>query len=158
MVIEFISTDYIPLFIGGYILLSLWSATFDRLLRRFETFFSAGFFQTGLGIVVGATGPLTNTLLVKKTDSKDVIIATGGLFMSASHSFKILLFGFIGFNYLEHALLILIACSGAIFGSWLGTRLRAQVPDKRFKLILKVVLSILSLRMIISVLAPANVF
>lgn len=45
-------SQYLPLGIGGYILLSLWSRKFDRLVRRYETFFSAGFFQTGLGTLI----------------------------------------------------------------------------------------------------------
>ena len=155
LLINVIRVEYIPICIGTYILLSLWSKTFDRLIKRFETFFTAGFFQTGLGVIVGATGPLTNTLLLKSSDNKETIIATGALFMSASHTFKILLFGFIGFNYLAHIGLLIATCVGAIVGSWLGTRLRRKVPDERFMVVLKVVLTVLSLRMIVNTL-PIN--
>jgi hypothetical protein len=54
---------YPSLAIGSYTLLSLWSTKFDQLIRRYETFFSAGFSQTGLGLIVSATGPLTHTLI-----------------------------------------------------------------------------------------------
>jgi hypothetical protein len=38
-------SQYLPRGIGGYILLSLWSRKFDRLVRRYETFFCAVFFR-----------------------------------------------------------------------------------------------------------------
>ena len=61
-ILEFISLTYVPVFIGLYILLSLWSQKFNDKIKRYENYFLAGFFQTGLSMVVGATGPLTMTL------------------------------------------------------------------------------------------------
>jgi len=64
-ILKFISLTYVPVFIGLYILLSLWSQKFNDKIKRYENYFLAGFFQTGLSMVVGATGPLTMTLLLK---------------------------------------------------------------------------------------------
>ena len=64
-VLNLISLEYVPLFIGVYILLSLWSEKFNEKIKRYESYFLAGFFQTGVSMVVGATGPLTMTLLLK---------------------------------------------------------------------------------------------
>ena len=58
-ILNFISLEYVPLFIGVYILLSLWSEKFNEKIKRYESYFLAGFFQTGLSIVVGATWRLT---------------------------------------------------------------------------------------------------
>ena len=136
--------------IGGYILLTLWSQAFSRFVKRYETFFSAGFFQTGLAVIVGATGPLTNTLLAKQLDSREQIVATSALMMLLSHGFKVLLFGFLGFAYLEHIWLISAMVIGAVFGSWLGTKLRRTIKDKNYVLILRIALTLLAIKMIIS--------
>lgn len=134
--------------IGSYILLSLWSTKFDRLVRRYETFFSAGFFQTGLGLMVGATGPLINTLMLKQVKSKETIIATIALFMMLTHIFKVIFIAMIGSEHLQHWLLILVLVSGAIVGSWIGTRIRATIDSQTFKVWLKCLLSILAIQMI----------
>ena len=145
---------YLPLGIGSYILLSLWSTKFDRLVRRHETFFSAGFFQTGLGLMVGATGPLTNTLVLKQVDNKETIIATNAIFMMLTHLFKVIFIAAIGFEYLQHCLLILVLVSGAIVGSWLGTRIRATIDSQAFKVWLKWLLSALAFQMMMGVIWP----
>ncbi|MEJ2761820.1 MAG: TSUP family transporter [Gammaproteobacteria bacterium] len=70
-----ISTDAIPLFIGTYILLTVWSRRFGRLLLKYENYFLVGFLQTGLGLVVGATGPLSITALMKNLGDKEKVVA-----------------------------------------------------------------------------------
>lgn len=142
-------THFVPVFIGVYILLSLWSARFNRLVKRYESFVSAGFFQTGLGLLVGATGPLAMTLLVKRLKDPNQVIATAALFMSLSHLFKILLFGFAGFAYGQHILLLTSMICGATLGSYLGTRLRHRLKAERFRQALIWILSALAIHMII---------
>jgi uncharacterized membrane protein YfcA len=144
-------SQYLPLGIGTYILLSLWSRKFDRLIRRYETFFSAGFFQTGLGMVVGATGPLTTTLMAKTVNDKEKIIATNAFFMMITHLFKIAFIAALGFAYFEHWALMLSMVSGAIIGSWLGTLIRAQINTEKFLVYLKWSLSLLAVYMILMV-------
>jgi uncharacterized membrane protein YfcA len=53
-----LSSDYIPLAIGIYILLNLWSKPFSNTIKRFESFYIIGILQTGLSLIVGAAGPL----------------------------------------------------------------------------------------------------
>lgn len=146
----YLPADVASLTIGGYILLSLWSQSFDHFVRRYETMFSAGFFQSGLGIVVGATGPLTTALLSKQLNNKEQIIATGAVLMLLSHGFKVMLFGIIGFAYQEHLFLITSMVTGAIVGSWLGTRLRQGVTQKAYQRMLKWVLTLLSLKLLVT--------
>ena len=142
--------EFVLLTIGTYILLTLWSQWFSRLIKRYETFYSAGFFQTGLGIVVGATGPLTNTLLAKQSNGKEGIIATSAVMMLLSHAFKVALFAMLGFVYSQHLGLIFAMVVGAITGSWIGTKLRKQITDERFILLFKIVLTMLAIKMLIS--------
>ncbi|NRA83860.1 MAG: hypothetical protein HRU22_08870 [Gammaproteobacteria bacterium] len=49
----------------------------EIFFRKIENFYIAGMLQTGLGLLVGAPGPVTITLLMKKLDDKEKIIATG---------------------------------------------------------------------------------
>ncbi|WP_228135459.1 TSUP family transporter [Halarcobacter anaerophilus] len=99
-ILYFISLEFVPLFIGIYILLSLWSKKFNEKIKRYESYFLAGFFQTGLSIVVGATGPLTMTLLLKDYEDKHIVVATGAALMSITHTLKVFVFMFFGFVFL----------------------------------------------------------
>ena len=150
-VLTLISLEYVPLFIGVYILLSLWSEKFNEKIKRYESYFLAGFFQTGLSIVVGATGPLTMTLLLKDYKNKDKVVATSAALMSLSHILKVFVFMYFGFVFFDYIGIIIAMVIGAIVGSWVGTKLRNIIDGKKFTIILKVLLTTLAIKVIIGV-------
>ncbi|RXJ94175.1 hypothetical protein CRV00_08060 [Malaciobacter molluscorum] len=150
-IIYFISLDYVPLFIGIYILLSLWSKKFNDKIKKFESYFLIGFFQTGLSLIVGATGPLSMTLLYKNFEDKDAIVATAAALMSITHIFKVFVFIFFGFAFFDYLGLLVCMIVGAILGSYAGIKLRNKIDGKKFRNILKILLSLLAIKVIISV-------
>lgn len=150
-VLTLISLEYVPLFIGAYILLSLWSEKFNEKIKRYESYFLAGFFQTGLSMVVGATGPLTMTLLLKDYKDKDKVVATGAALMSITHILKVFVFMYFGFVFFDYIGIIIAMIIGAVAGSWAGTKLRDKIDGKKFLLILKVLLSALAIHVIVGV-------
>ena len=150
-ILNFISLEYVPLFIGVYILLSLWSEKFNEKIKRYESYFLAGFFQTGLSIVVGATGPLTMTLLLKDYKNKDKVVATSAALMSLSHILKVFVFMYFGFVFFDYIGIIIAMVIGAIAGSWVGTKLRNIIDGKKFTIILKVLLTTLAIKVIVGV-------
>lgn len=150
-ILYFISLEYVPLFIGVYILLSLWSKKFNEKIKKYESYFLAGFFQTGLSIVVGATGPLTMTLLLKDYEDKHKVVATGAALMSITHTLKIFVFMFFGFVFFDYIGILIAMIIGAVAGSYTGTKLRDKIDGKKFVLILKVLLSTLAIKVILGV-------
>ena len=150
-VLNLISLEYVPLFIGVYILLSLWSEKFNEKIKRYESYFLAGFFQTGLSMVVGATGPLTMTLLFKDYEDKNKVVATGAALMSITHILKVFVFMYFGFVFFDYIGVIVAMIIGAITGSWVSTKLRDKIDGKRFTIILKVLLSALAIQVIVKV-------
>jgi uncharacterized protein len=150
-VLNLISLEYVPLFIGIYILLSLWSEKFNEKIKKYESYFLAGFFQTGLSMVVGATGPLTMTLLFKDYEDKNKVVATGAALMSITHILKVFVFMYFGFVFFDYIGVIVAMIIGAITGSWVSTKLRDKIDGKRFTMILKVLLSALAIQVIVKV-------
>ena len=150
-VLNLISLEYVPLFIGVYILLSLWSEKFNEKIKRYESYFLAGFFQTGLSMVVGATGPLTMTLLFKDYEDKNKVVATGAALMSITHILKVFVFMYFGFVFFDYIGVIVAMIIGAVSGSWVATKLRDEIDCKRFTIILKVLLSALAIQVIVKV-------
>lgn len=146
-----LTSDYIPLAIGSYILLNLWLKPFADTMKHFENFYLIGALQTGLSLIVGATGPLTQNILLKKLQDKDQIIATGAIFMSISHLAKIIVFGLIGFQFGEYFSTLVLMSFGAILGSYLGSKARKKVDNQVYIRMIKYLLSLLAIKMIIFV-------
>lgn len=152
LVLNVISLDYLPLFIGGYILLSQWSNIFNRLVAKFESFVLLGFVQVGLSVLAGTIGPVHIVLLNKRYADKNTVVATAAALMTIKHGFKVIAFLAIGIKlwaYIDVMLALIIA---AVIGSFIGTKLRGKLDDKRFVVILKIILTLLAVNMIIRVL------
>ena len=145
-----ISTEYVPFAIGGYILLNLWSQRFAKFIKKYESYYLIGLLQTGLGLIVGATGPLSLTVLTKELDSKDEIIATSSMFMTISHVAKIPVFLVLGVSLFENLTLLVSMIAGAILGSFIGTKLRLAAQNEQLIWLVKIMLSALAVNMIIS--------
>lgn len=148
-IISMLSLEYVPLFIGVYILLSLWSKKFNNKIKKYENYYLVGFLQSGLSIVVGATGPLTMTLLLKDYEDKNKVVATGAALMSITHILKIFVFMYFGFVFFDYIGIIIAMIIGAVAGSYAGTKLRDKIDGKKFTMVLKVLLSALAIKLIV---------
>ena len=145
-------TRYLPLSIGVYILLKLWSRGFVQLISKYENLYLIGFLQTGLGLVVGSTGPLALSYLAGELSNKNQIIATSALFMTFSHLVKIPLFAAFGVSLWTCWSVVFAMVVGSVIGSWLGTRIRWRVNNERLLLLIKCLLTALALHMIVKTL------
>lgn len=152
LLLRYISLDYLPLLIGSYILLSQWSAGFNRLIRHLESFFLVGFLQSGLAVIAGAPGPIAMTLLTKRFDNRHEVVATGAALMTITHGLKIIAFILLGVKLWSYSEIMVAMLLGAVAGSFLGTKLRYRAIDSAvFSLALKIVLSLLAIKMLLSV-------
>ena len=151
VILYFVSLTYIPLFIGIYILLSLWSQKFNDKIKKFESYYLIGFIQSGFSIVVGATGPLATTLLVKDYNDKHTVVATAAALMSITHLLKVFAFMIFGFVFFDYIGVLVAMIIGAVAGSYAGTKLRDKIDGKKFMLALKIILSLMAIKLVIFV-------
>lgn len=151
ILVQFISLQLIPLFIGIYILLLQWSKWFNKIIRRFENFFVVGLLQTGLGVFVGTPGPLNIAVLNKHYDDNHVVVTTGALMMTVVHAGKLIVYLALGFSFLEYWRLLLLMIAMSIFGSWVGTKIRHKISSAWLKKILPYVLTLLAVKLIVDV-------
>lgn len=147
-----INTEFIPIAIGFYIILNIWSATFAKIMTRYESYYIIGFLQTGLGMFVGATGPLALSVLTKELKCKDEVVATSSVFMTISHLAKVPVFITIGFSLKSMSVTVLLMVIGAIIGSFVGTKLRNKLANKALIWVIKALLTLMAIRMIIMVI------
>lgn len=143
-----IPVDYVPAAIGTYILLNLWNQRFSAFMKKFESYYLIGFLQTGVGLIVGATGPLSLSVLTKQLKSNDEIIATSSMFMTISHLAKIPVYFVITADLFSNQGIIYSMIAGSILGSFVGTKLRLNIKNDAVIWLIKLLLTLLGIRML----------
>ena len=107
-----------------------------------------GFYQTGLGMLAGATGPLGAAVLLKRNQARDWLVVNTAVYMCLNHALRLGAFVLVGFSFGQWWQLVLAMAAAGIAGSWLGTRLRHRVPQANFPRLFRWLVTILALRMI----------
>lgn len=149
LLLHYLSFAYLPLFIGGYILLSQWSSWFNSAVARFESFYILGFIHVGAGVLVGTLGPIHMTLVMKHTDNHHQVVTTVAAMATISHGLKISAFILMGVQLWDYWEVMLGMVIAAIAGSYLGTKFRRKTDTSRFRLAMKILLSVLAVKMLI---------
>ena len=148
-----INLEYTPLLIAAYILFTVWGPglEFKRPLKG--EFVVIGMLQTGLSMIVGATGPMGQATLLRRDLNRDALVVTAAFMMTFTHLIKVTLFALIGFSFTNHWKIIVGMSVAVILGALLGTHIRYRIPEKLFRQGLKWLLTLLALRMIYITLA-----
>ncbi len=107
-----------------------------------------GFYQTGLGMLAGATGPLGAALLLQRNRERDWLVVNTAVYMTLNHALRLAAFAALGFSFAPWWPLLAGMVGAGIAGSWVGTRLRHRVPQRDFHRTFRVVVTLLALRMI----------
>lgn len=149
-----LNLDWLPLVIGLFILLLTWFPLPRPSGSGHVSLLALGFYQTGLGMVAGATGPLGAAVLATRNRARDWLVINTAVYMTINHLVRSFAFGLMGFAFLSWLPLIIGMVAGSVAGSWLGTRLRAYLPQRDFQFAFKVLVTLLALRMIAMPLIP----
>ncbi|MDY0211899.1 MAG: sulfite exporter TauE/SafE family protein [Desulfuromonadaceae bacterium] len=112
-------------------------------------FGALGFIQTFLTLFVGSSAPVNLPFLLRLQLTRDQLVITSATMMTAVSAIKILIFIAAGFGFAAYSGLISGLVVAMLCGSWAGTRMRHHVPEYAFKRILKLILTVLSLRLVI---------
>lgn len=143
-----INLEYTPLLIAAYILYTVWGPRLQLKRPIKGEFVVIGILQTGLSMLVGATGPMGQAAMLRRGLERDALVVTGASMTTFTHMIKILLFALLGFSFLSYWKIIVGMSAGVILGAFLGTHLRYKIPQKQFRQGLKWLLTLLALRMI----------
>ncbi|WP_116365190.1 sulfite exporter TauE/SafE family protein [Parahaliea mediterranea] len=149
-----LSLDWLPAVIGVLILLLTWLPLPQPRGRGQGALALLGFYQTGLGMVAGATGPLGAAVLARYSVQRDWLVVNTAVYMSISHLLRGAAFGLMGFSLGPWLGLLAGMIGASVLGSWVGTRLRAYLPQANFQRWFRLLVSLLALRMIALVLWP----
>lgn len=136
--------------IGAYILLVTWRGGISIRSNIPGMLFISGLFQGALGLLLGATGPLTSALLFSKGLAKDSIVASNAVIMTTSHIIKVILLYTLGVGLWQHVNALVTLSLAAVIGSFIGTHIRHKIAAERFAFLFKWLLTILALRLLLS--------
>ena len=145
-----INLAYMPLILSVFILMILWTPIYELIKRIPGRYFSLGIFQTAIALYVGATGPLSTSILYKDQYSRDNVIVTNAAINTLVNIAKIIVYSAIGFVFYDYLTLIIIMSLMAILGSYVGARLRGKIDEKIGASIIKILVTLLCLKNLIS--------
>lgn len=143
-----LNLDWLPLIIGVFILVITWLPLPAPGGRGGLALLALGFYQTGLGMVAGATGPLGAAVLARRNSARDWLVVNTAVYMTINHLVRSFAFGLMGFAFFRWLPLICAMVLASVAGSWLGTRLRLYLPQRNFQLAFRLLVTALALRMI----------
>lgn len=153
-VYQSLDMQWLPAVIGVLILLVTWVKMPSVPGGGQLSLVLLGFYQTGLGMLAGATGPVGAAVLLQRSIERDWLVVNTALYMTLNHGVRMSAFVLIGFSFAPWWQLVLGMVIAGIGGSWVGTRLRSRIPQFNFQHIFRGLVSLLALRMIIMTLMP----
>lgn len=151
-------TAWLLLFLGIFILTVTWMPSFGRVGGERNRFAILGFACTFLGMFVSATGSLLLPFVASAAPSRHNHVATVGALMTISHIAKIAAFGFIGFAVGSYLPLMGVMILTGAAGNWVGELALDRTSERRFRLILRILLTALGVRLLWSAAVEAGWF
>jgi len=147
-VYQSLDTHWLPAVIGALILLFTWAPLPAVPGGGQLSLVLLGFYQTGLGMVAGATGPVGAAVLLRRNSGRDWLVVNTAVYMALNHAVRLAAFLVIGFSLAAWWQLAAGMIAAGICGSWVGTRLRHLLPQRNFHRLFRWLVTLLALRMI----------
>jgi uncharacterized membrane protein YfcA len=141
-------TSLLQLILGVFILFVTWMPKLGRVGAERGRFAVLGFAATFLGVFVSATGTLIAPFVASAAKDRHVHVATLGALMSFTHIAKLLAFGFIGFAIGRFVPLMAAMIVSGAAGNWVGEVALHRTSERKFRLLLQGVLTLLGLRLL----------
>jgi uncharacterized membrane protein YfcA len=107
-----------------------------------------GLFSSFLTMFFGGTGPFVATYIKAQNLERHAHVATHAMLMTLQHLLKTVAFGILGFAFSIWAGLILLLIAAGVLGTLAGRVMLAKIDDRRFRIVLNVILSVLAARLI----------
>ena len=146
-VYQILNMHWLPALIGLIILLITW-IPLPRVPGGGQlSLLLLGFYQTGLGMIAGATGPVGAAVLLRRNTDRDWLVVNTAVYMTLSHAARVMVFVVIGFSFAPWWELLSAMIVAGVCGSWVGTRLRGLVPQYNFQRLFRWMVTLLALRL-----------
>jgi uncharacterized membrane protein YfcA len=133
--------------IGLFVLVTTWLPQSPMIANNRVVQFVGGMLVSAVGMVVGAAGPLV-AAFVRGIPDRQQLVATHAMLNTFQHVIKVVVFVALGFAIGEYLLLILAMVAAGFAGTALGSRMLTRVPEQVFRLVFRVLLSVVAIELI----------
>ncbi len=133
--------------IGLFVLVTTWLPLGEFIAKSRPVQFIGGMVVSAVGMVVGAAGPLV-AAFVRGIPDRRQLVATHAMLNTFQHVFKVAVFVAMGFAISQYLLLILLMVVAGFAGTSLGSRMLTRVPEQVFRLVFRILLSLVALELI----------
>ena len=114
-------------------------------------FIPLGFASGFLGMIIGVTGPLLAPFFLKAGLTKEIFVATKALCQFVVQIIKVAIFATIlSFDYTNYQNEIIVITGMIFIGTFSSKAILKYIPEKKFVLILKLILCILGGKLLLS--------
>jgi len=143
----------LQLVLALFLLYMVWGPHLRASRPTVTKFFLVGGLGTFAAMFVGTTGPLIAPFVAAASPERQRVVATQGALMTFQHGLKIVAFGFAGFAFAPYAALLVATLVFGFAGTFLGSRLLLRLPEVKFRLGFRIVMTLLALRLAWSAVA-----
>ncbi|MEE8333114.1 MAG: sulfite exporter TauE/SafE family protein [Alphaproteobacteria bacterium] len=141
-------TAVLQIILGAFILYVCWAPPPPATAYSRNKFFALGAIGMLIGMFVGASGSLLAPFVAAACPDRQQFVATHSVLMTLVHGLKILVFGLLGFAISAYLPLMVAMIGASFFGSYFGTKLLRRMPERAFRRVFQLVLSLLGLRLL----------
>lgn len=144
-----IDADVVRLLLAGLLLASLAPGRGEGApLPPTPAFVVAGALNGALGMFVGATGLFVGRLFLLPQWRRQTVIGTLALTQMLGHGLRVAAYGWVGFSALAEPARLLPLCLAVIAGTAVGKQLNGRIDERQFAGLFKLILVVLSLKLI----------
>lgn len=133
--------------IGLFVLVTTWLPRSPLIGNNRAVQFAGGMVVSAVGMVVGAAGPLV-AAFVRGIPDRRQLVATHAMLNTFQHVFKVLVFMVLGFAIGQYLPLILAMVAAGFVGTSVGGRMLTRVPEHVFRLVFRLLLSVVAAELI----------
>ncbi len=138
-----------------FILTTTWAPGFQSGSTGKLKFVAVGLLTTIVSMFVGGTGALVGSFVSPACSDRRQFVSTHAVVMSIQHAFKVIAFGALGFAFSHYIPLLAGLVLFGFMGSYAGRAVLYRLPEHIFRVALKCILTLLSLRLLYTALIGA---
>lgn len=144
-----LSSSILQMLLGGFILFVLYTPRFAAGGPERTRFGILGFAATFLGVFVSATGTFLSPFVAHASSDRRIHVSTMATLMAFTHVAKLVTFGVIGFSVGAYVPLMAAMVVATVAGNWAGGHALDVIPEKIFRIVFKILLTVLAIRLLI---------
>ncbi|MEX2453164.1 MAG: sulfite exporter TauE/SafE family protein [Rhodospirillaceae bacterium] len=144
--------------LGVFMIYVCWSPKITAGKPTHTRFFALGTVGAFISMFIGATGTILAPWVRGVSDDRRVFVATHSCIMMFIHGLKVVVFVWLGFEFMKYLPLMAAMVAAGFLGNWIGFKLLDRMPEEIFRRVFQIALTLLSIRLLWSAAENSGYF